>query len=312
MNPAIKRFIEYTLLNGHTPYIIDDGLEGLIDGKIKNISYTFASGLISRGGTVIGTSRSPRFFDFTFRKQAYSHLVSYHIDALIVLGGDGSFQALQQFSSEFPLLYALIPATIDNDFPGSMYALGVDTALNEIRHALDAIRDTGGSYHRAFVVETMGRSSGYLAAVSALTSGAEMCLIPEIPFDLQYLKKKFLQQKEAGRRYFLAVVAEGCHNSSDLKQWFEKEITVECRLTILGHIQRGGNPTVYDRRIAYDWMTQACDALFTGKSGFATVMDGCGHTQLLPFNESIRRGTQHDIFQLITPLCGVDSSTIKG
>ena len=259
MNPATKRFVEYAIEKGANPYFIYDGLEGLIDGNIKKASYEDVSGIIFRGGTILRSSRSKRFYEKEYRKTAYENLRKHDIEAVVVLGGDGSFRAFEVLSEEFEINFIGIPSTIDNDIYGTEYCLGVDTALNVIRGAVDDIRDTATSFSRAFVIETMGRECGYLALVSAITSGAEMCLIPEEPYDLNSLKEKFLKMKRDGRRYFIAIVAEGLKVSNDIKEWFEKEIGFESRLTVLGHIQRGGNPTVFDRRMAYEFATAAID-----------------------------------------------------
>jgi 6-phosphofructokinase 1 len=157
-----------------------------------------------------------------------------------------------------------IPSTIDNDIAGTQYCLGVDTALNGIRVAIDSIRDTASSFGRAFVVEVMGRECGYLALVSALTSGAEMCLIPEIPYDLSEYKRGFLKQKARGRSYFIAVVSEALKNTKEISQWFEDEIEVESRVAVLGHMQRGGIPTVHDRLMAFHYVTSALHAYVEG------------------------------------------------
>jgi len=265
MNAALKRFVEYSIAKGLTPFFVDSGFEGLIDNKIIQADYRDVAGIISRGGTKIHSSRSKRFMQKEYREQAVFNLKSHGIDALIVLGGDGSFKGIQVLSDESEgLSFAGIPATIDNDIAGTEYSLGVDTALNVIKYAIDAIRDTASSFSRAFVIEAMGRECGYLSLVSALTSGAEMCLIPEIPYDLNVYKKRFKKEIKEGREYFIAVVSEALKNSEQIVEWFEKEVGVEARLTVLGHIQRGGNPTVHDRLMAFHFVTQAIDGLLEG------------------------------------------------
>jgi 6-phosphofructokinase 1 len=173
---------------------------------------------------------------------------------------------MEQFYKDTGINFCGIPSTIDNDINGTDYCLGVDTALNIIKEAIDAVRDTAGSFRRAFVIETMGRDCGYLALVSAMTSGAEMCLIPEMSYDLELYKGCFKKQVEAGRDYFIAVVAEGTKMSNEIVRWFEEEIGFESRATVLGHIQRGGNPTVYDRLMAYKFVTYAIDGLLSGQT----------------------------------------------
>ena len=259
MNAAIKKFVEYSYEKGYEPYFIYDGLEGLIDGKIKKAEYKDVGGIIYRGGTIIRSSRSKRWFDKTYRKKAFENLKKHNIDMLIVLGGDGSFRGLNIFYNEFKIPFMGIPATIDNDLPLNEYTIGVDTALNVIRHAIDEIRDTASSFSRAFVIETMGRECGYLALTSAVANGAEMCLIPEVKFNLENLKKRYLKEVKNGRSYFLAVVAEGLKISDKIKKWFEREIGFESRVTILGHIQRGGSPTVLERLRAAEFIETALD-----------------------------------------------------
>jgi len=259
MNAAIKKFVEYSLEKGYEPYFVYDGLEGLIDGKIKKAEYKDVGGIIYRGGTIIRSSRSKRWFDKAYRKEAFENLKKHNIDMLIILGGDGSFRALNVFYNEFKIPFMGIPATIDNDLPLNEYTIGVDTALNVIRHAIDEIRDTASSFSRAFVIETMGRECGYLALTSAVANGAEMCLIPEVKFNLENLKKRYLKEIKNGRSYFLAVVAEGLKISNKIKDWFEKEIGFESRVTVLGHIQRGGSPTVLERLRAAEFIETALD-----------------------------------------------------
>ena len=266
MNPALKRFVEYSIEKGMTPYFVYHGYEGLIDDKIVQAGFKDVAGIITRGGTKIGSARSKRFMQPEFRRQAYENLQKRGIDKLVVLGGDGSFRGMEQFYKDTGINFCGIPSTIDNDINGTDYCLGVDTALNIIKEAIDAVRDTAGSFRRAFVIETMGRDCGYLALVSAMTSGAEMCLIPEMSYDLELYKGCFKKQVEAGRDYFIAVVAEGTKMSNEIVRWFEEEIGFESRATVLGHIQRGGNPTVYDRLMAYKFVTYAIDGLLSGQT----------------------------------------------
>jgi len=275
MNAALKRFVEYALVKGIQPYFVHNGYEGLIDNEITPASYSDVSGIITRGGTQIGSSRSKRFMEATYRSQAVANLKTLNIDALVVLGGDGSFKGMHKLVEESNLAFCGIPATIDNDIAGTDYSLGVDTALNIIKDAIDAIRDTASSFRRAFVIETMGRECGYLALVSALTSGAEMCLIPEIPYDLSTYKSRFAKEMREGRSYFIAVVSEALSVSEKIAKWFENEVGVESRVTVLGHIQRGGNTSVNDRLMAYRFVTHAVDTLLDGnKSGVVSYRDG--------------------------------------
>ena len=266
MNPALKHFVEYSLQNFLVPYFVHDGFEGLIDNKIYKASHKKVAGIINRGGTIIGSARSKRFMAKEFREVAKKNLDTLDIDMLIVLGGDGSFRGMDIFYKEHGVKFCGIPSTIDNDISGTQYCLGVDTALNVIKDSIDNIRDTASSFSRAFVIETMGRDCGYLALVSALTCGAELCLIPEVSYDLNRHEKEFKKQIQNGRKYFIAVVSEGIKEKSiEIASWFEKKIGVESRVAVLGHTQRGGNPTTYDRLMAYKFVTHAIEGLLNDK-----------------------------------------------
>jgi 6-phosphofructokinase 1 len=266
MNPALKRFVEYAYARGLEPYFVRNGFEGLIDDQIAPATYVDVAGIITRGGTKIGSARSLRFKEHSFRAIAAENLKRRGIDKLVVLGGDGSFRGMETFYSEHKIAFCGIPSTIDNDIFGTDYCLGVDTALGVIKNAIDQLRDTGSSFHRAFVIETMGRNCGYLALISAITSGAELCLIPEIPIDIDEYKGCFKSQIAKGRDYFIAIVSEALQNSEEIAKWFESELGVEARVTVLGHTQRGGNPSVYDRLMAYRFVTYAIDALLKGNN----------------------------------------------
>ena len=287
MNPAIKRFVEVSFELGHEPFFVYDGLEGLIDGKIAKASYKDVAGIIHRGGAIIGSSRSKRWYERRYRALAYEHLAKEGIEAIIVMGGDGSFRALDVFRQEFDIDFMGIPTTIDNDIHGTDLCLGVDTALNVIRDAVDKIRDTASTFARAFVIETMGRECGYLAAVSAITSGAEVCVIPEVEFDQTLATKILRQEIENGRRYILAIVAEGTKRTQQIAQWLENDIGMETRITVLGHIQRGGNPSVKDRLLGFGFAVEAIEALGRGERG-RVVVYRYGSFSTIPLQDALK------------------------
>ncbi len=261
MNPAIKKFVDYVYKRGETPCFIHDGLEGMIDGYITKAYHKDVAGILHNGGAIIGSSRSKRFYDRKYRAQAWENLKKHDIRGVVVLGGDGSYNAFGVLAKEFPVSFVGIPTTIDNDIYGTEYCLGVDTALNVIRGAVDNIRDTASTFKRAFVVETMGRECGYLAAVTAISSGAEICVIPEMNFNKNVAAHMLKEDMKGGRRYILAIVAEGTKMTEEIKSWLETEIGMETRVTVLGHIQRGGNPTVRDRMMAFEFTVRAVDML---------------------------------------------------
>lgn len=266
MNPAIKSFVDNCYANKIEPYFIYDGFEGLIDGNIKKAFHEDVAGIMHLGGTIIRTSRSKRFYKPKYRKQAYDNLKMHNINKIVVLAGDGSFKGLNIFSKEFDISFVGIPSTIDNDIYGTDYCLGTDTSLNVIKNALDDIRDTSSSFRRAFVIETMGRDCGYLALISAITSGAEICIIPELKYDLKSLEKKLKKELDNGRSYILAIVAEGTKDTQKIKNWLENNLKIETRTIKLGHIQRGGNPTVFDRLMANEFVTFALKKLIKIKN----------------------------------------------
>lgn len=286
MNPAIKQFVDYCFNKNIKPFLIYDGLEGLIDGDIKEATHEDIAGIMHEGGTKIRSSRSKRFFEYEYREIAYKNLQHHGIDKIVILGGDGSFRALNQFHLDFGVKFVGVPATIDNDIFGTEYCLGVDTALNIIRQATDAVRDTSSSFKRACVIETMGRDCGYLALVSAITCGAEICIIPELEYDLEAIGKRLKKELANGRKYVVCIVAEGCAqnqctSTNQLVQWLENDIGIETRATILGHVQRGGNPTVYDRLMASEFVTHAVDELLKNKKTTDVVVYNKGEFQFV-------------------------------
>ena len=287
MNPAIKKFVDYNYKLGIESYLIYDGLEGLIDNKIKKATHKDVAGILHMGGTIIRSSRSKRFFEHKHRMRAFQNLQALDIKGLVVLGGDGSFRAMDIFSSEFDVNFVGIPSTIDNDIYGTEYCLGVDTALNVIRDALDKIRDTASSFSRAFIVEVMGRDCGYLAVVSAMISGAEICVIPEVDFKKEPIEERLQQEIKDGRNYILAIVSEGSKKTSEIHDWIQDKLGLETRVSILGHIQRGGNPTVYDRMMAFDYAINAIDYLNTHDDSNKVVVYQKGEFSFMEIEEVV-------------------------
>ena len=304
MNPAIKKFVDYAYEDFLQPYFIYDGLEGLIDNLIEPAIYKDVVGIIHLGGTVIRSSRSKRFFKYKYRKKAYENLQENSIDKIIVLGGDGSFRAFEQFYKDFQISFVGIPSTIDNDIFGTDYCLGVDTALNIIRKSIDELRDTSSSFKRACVVETMGRDCGYLALVSAVTSGAEICIIPELKYDLNSLAKKLKKQLKNGRKYIMAIVAEGDKKTREIAKWLNDEIKIETRATVLGHIQRGGNPTVFDRMMAVKFIQRSMDKLIKEKKTNSVIIykDGNFGFRTIDYINSKKYQISNDLLEMAKSL----------
>ena len=304
MNPAVKCAVEYSRSLGYQPFLVYNGLRGLIDDNIEKAGPRSVSGIINRGGTVLRSTRSKRFFDYAMREQAYNNLQKHGINKLIVIGGDGSFRALNQFYADFKVPFAGIPATIDNDIPGTDYCLGVDTALNMIRQSVDSIRDTANSFSRAFVVETMGRDCGYLAMAAAVSCGAEICMVPELEYDLDLIGERLRSQIQDGRNFMIGIVSEGTGMSDYLTRWICDNLNMDARLTILGHIQRGGSPTVRDRLMAFKFAVAAIDSLHRGETCNIMVYRS-GNYGTLPIHKvaDARCSVDPALVEMCKPLC---------
>jgi 6-phosphofructokinase 1 len=298
MNAVVKKFVDYLFDKGEEPYLIFDGLEGLIDDNIRKAERKDVAGILHRGGSIIRSSRSERFFHFEYREQAYENLKKYGIEGLVVLGGDGSFRALNRFSEDFPVNFVGIPTTIDNDIYGTEYCLGVDTALNTIRDAVDKIYDTASTFNRAFVVEVMGRDCGYLAAITAISSGAEICIIPEVASNIPMIEDKLLAEIENGRRYILAIVAEGTGMTDEVAKWLREKMGMDTRVTILGHIQRGGVPTTFDRMMGFEFAIQAVDHLLSCRESNKVVVWNKGAFGLMEIEEVVENKNRVNPYHL--------------
>ena len=285
MNAAVRAVVRTALDQGAEAYAIYEGLQGLIEGgsSIRQMHWDSVSNIIQKGGTIIGTARSAEFLARAGRKRATANLLRAGIDRLVVVGGDGSLTGAQILYTEWPgllrelvaegsvpasmaasfpeLFIAGLPGSIDNDIPGTDISIGADSALHRITNAVDAITSTAASHQRSFVVEVMGRSCGYLALMSALATGADWVLIPESPPNLDEWQQKMSSVLRAGRtigrRDSMVIVAEGARDwhgnpvsSSEVKAALEEHLQEEVRLTILGHVQRGGAPSAFDRNLS--------------------------------------------------------------
>jgi len=242
------------------------GYLGLMKGDEIPLDSKAVSGIMHRGGTFLQTARSPEFRTPEGQKKAVEMLKGKEIDGLVILGGDGSLSgALALHKLGFPVVG--IPASIDNDIPYTDMALGVDTALNNIIYAVDCIKDTASSHARAFVIEVMGRNSGYLASVAAIASGAEYALVPEREFDLSDICLQLRQRFEEGRDNAIIILAEGVAKGEDIANSIKDAIGFETRVTVLGHYQRGGAPTVFDRLLASRLGKFSVEMLVAGTHG---------------------------------------------
>ncbi len=248
------------------------GYQGMIEGDFKPMGPRDVKNIINKGGTILKSARSNEFRTVEGRKLAHDNLVQAGIDALVVIGGDGSFTGAEIFNKEYDFPVIGIPGTIDNDIYGTSHTLGYDTALNTVIDAIDKIRDTANSHNRLFFVEVMGRDAGHIALNAGIGAGAEEILIPEESFGLDRLVESLQKSKESGKSSSIVVVTEGDKigkNVFELKDYIEENFPeYDVRVSVLGHMQRGGSPSCFDRVLASRLGVKAVETLLEGKSNF--------------------------------------------
>lgn len=267
MNATIRAVTRTALYYGITVYGAENGYYGLLDGDIVSLDASSVGNCIQRGGTILKTGRCPRFHQASERKKAIQFLQSQNISHLIVLGGDGSFRGATFLAQESGIHVIGIPCTIDNDINGTEYCIGFDTACNTALEAIDKIRDTAYSHNRNFIVEVMGRSSGFIAVEVGIAGGAEIVLTPEFPIATSDLIKK-LQSNRRQKATSIIVAAEASQpgRSFDLAKEIETQSGIAYKVCVLGHTQRGGTPSVYDRKIAAIMGAHAVTAIIAGET----------------------------------------------
>ena len=271
MNAAIRAVVRQADALGHETWGIHRGYQGLLEGDLEPLPSRACANILQRGGTILQTARCLAFHQPETRTEAARILKEAGIEALVVIGGDGSFRAAQALMREHGVACAGIPGTIDNDLPGTDRTLGFDTALNTAVEAIDRIRDTASSHGRLFLVEVMGRSSGMLAVHTALACGAEAVLYPESPEDsLESLVARLKAHWDAGKRSSIVVVAEGdtVGRAMAVGEQLKRDYALDLRVVVLGHIQRGGSPTALDRIWGSRWGAEAVRRLDRGERGF--------------------------------------------
>lgn len=277
MNPAIRSVVRTAIYKGLEVVGVKHGYKGLINKDFYPMNRGSVADIIQRGGTILLSARCEEFKTEEGRKKAYANMREEGIDGLIVIGGDGSLKGVQKINAESEIKAVGIPGTIDNDLSGTDYTIGVDTAMNTILDAINKIRDTATSHERTFVIECMGRDSGYLALMTGLAGGAEYILVPEIDFTPQQVCDKITQGFDRGKLHSLILIAEGVKAPfADLSEYngspgmamgdlIREKTGMETRVTILGHLQRGGSPTATDRIVASRMGYKAVDLLLKGK-----------------------------------------------
>jgi 6-phosphofructokinase 1 len=266
MNAAIRAVVRSGLSNHIEVVGIQKGYQGLIDCHADILTTKSVSGKLQAGGTFLQSARCLKMLEESGQKQAVENLREMGIDGLVVIGGDGSHRgALEIQRRGIPVI--AIPASIDNDIPYTDMSLGVDTALNNIIYAVDCLKDTASSHDRTFVVETMGRKCGYLALVSGIACGAEYALIPESSYNIDEICENLQRRFQEGRDNSIIMVAEGAGKAQNIADQIKDRIGFETRIMVLGHYQRGGSPSSFDRLLAARFGITAVDALLQGKSG---------------------------------------------
>ncbi len=272
MNAAIRAVVRTAIFNDLHVFGIEKGWLGLIEGKIRDLDLKSVGGIINRGGTILHTHRCPEFKRKEIRRKAFERMQAFNIDGLVVIGGDGSLKAASVFAKEFNIPIINIPASIDNDLYGTDYSIGFDTAVNTAVEAIDKIRDTASSHERAFVIEVMGRNNGSIALDVGLVCGAEAILIPEVPYNMANVLQKLRYGQQRGKSSFIVVVAEGAASGHEIAKHIEKGTSLDVRVSILGHMQRGGSPTALSRETACKLGARAVDLLVKGKRGLMVGM----------------------------------------
>lgn len=304
MNAAIRAVVRQATFCQLEVVAIREGLEGLIEGYFEPITSSSVSNIIQRGGTILRTCRSERFRTPTYQQAAYRQLEKASIDAVLLIGGNGSIEGVRKFTTRHPIPFIAIPKTIDNDVAATDYAIGFDTACNTVMEAIDKIRDTADAHHRLFFVEVMGRDHGFIALNAAISSGAEAVLLPEYPNSvedlLSQLEKGWLRHKSS----LIVVVAEGA-----IKQGLGKLIEAvqarfhhfEIKTSTLGHLQRGGSPSSFDRILASRLGSAAVLGLLDGKKN-CTIGLIENKIAFTPFEQQLHREPNPTLLQLVYTL----------
>lgn len=272
MNAAIRAVVRACAYYNVECVGIYRGYQGMIEGDFKAMGPRDVKNIINKGGTILKTARSKDFMTVEGRKIAHDNLKASGVDSLVIIGGDGSFTGAEIFNEEFGFPVIGIPGTIDNDIFGTSHTLGYDTALNTVVEAIDKIRDTANSHNRLFFVEVMGRDAGHIALNAGIGAGAEEILIPEEAFGLDRLIESLNRSKESGKTSSIVVVSEGDKigkNVFELKDYVEENMPeYDVRVSVLGHMQRGGSPSCFDRVLASRLGVKAVETLLEGKSNY--------------------------------------------
>lgn len=271
MNAAIRAVVRVAIHEGVEVWGIYNGYSGMYEDKMVKLESRSVGDILQRGGTFLGTARCEEFRTKEGRARAAENLKKHGIEGLVIIGGDGSMTGAQLLSAEFGIAVVGLPGTIDNDIWGTDYTIGFDTATNTVVDAINKLRDTASSHGRVIVLEVMGRNSGWIAMTAGLAGGAEHILIPEMAVNLDDLCARLTKSHDSGKKYSVVVVAEGAGNAVAIGEKIVAVTGLDTRVSVLGHIQRGGSPSVFDRILASTLGEHATLALI---SGISNVMFG--------------------------------------
>ncbi len=299
MNAAIRAVVRAGLAAGLEVYGIRDGYLGLHQDRISKLERHSVSDMINRGGTFLGSARFPAFKEESVRREAIENLKKHGIDALVVIGGDGSYMGAKKLT-EMGYPCVGLPGTIDNDIAGTEFTIGFDTALNVVMEAIDRLRDTSTSHKRISIVEVMGRHCGDLAMSAAVAGGAEYVIVPEKGFDKNALLAQIDDGIAKGKRHAMVTICEHVTDVNALAKEIEAHTGLETRATILGHIQRGGSPTARDRIMASRMGAYAVELLLQGVGGRCIGMqqNQLVHHDIIDCSENMKRPSDEEMFQL--------------
>jgi len=272
MNPAIRAVVRKAIYHNIEVYGIYGGYAGLVAGNIKKLELGSVGDIIHRGGTMLHTARLPEFQEREVQLKGIEQLKAHGIEGLVVIGGDGSYRGAKALTEHgYPCVG--VPGTIDNDIPGTELTIGFDTALNTVIDAIDKIRDTATSHERTFVIEVMGRDAGDIALWAGLAGGAETILIPEENYDMNEIADRLRKGQERGKKHSIIIVAEGVCSGTEFAKQLKEAANLETRVSVLGHIQRGGSPTAADRVLTSRLGARAVELLIEGKGGRAVGIE---------------------------------------
>ncbi len=265
MNAAIRAVVRKAIYHGMEVIGIRRGYTGFVEADMDPMNLGSVADIVHRGGTILRTARSEVFSTSEGRKKAYDNVKRFGLQGLVVIGGDGSFRGALAFHKEYGLPVMGVPGTIDNDINGTDYSIGFDTAVNTVVDAVNKIRDTATSHERTFIIEVMGRESGNIALHAGLASGAETIMIPEVPLGIDDICEKLNRGHRRGKLHSIIIVAEGAASGIEMGCLIKEKTGFDTKVTILGHIQRGGTPTAFDRILASSLGAKAVELLMKGE-----------------------------------------------